>query len=236
MLKIIQLILLLILFFIPVAIIKFLPNKYGRGIHRLFYKIICKILNIKVTVHGDISKKEPVLFVSNHISYLDILVLGAALPGSFISKAEVGSWPLIGWIAWLNGTVLIERKKSAAGGHLQKLEESFKNGKNLILFAEGTTGDGMKILPFKSSLFKIAETVDLTIQPIKIDYSRINGLPVHRNERSKIAWIGEMDLVPHVKDLFSMGVIHVEVNVLEPIGKTTDRKKIAVDCHNKIAS
>lgn len=221
----------IIIFLLPVALVSALPGTYCHRVYRWFYKILCMIYRVRITVKGKISNKEPIMFVSNHMSYLDIMVLGSVLPGSFISKAEVRKWPVIGWLGTLSGTVYVDRKKSAAGGHLKALEDAVAGGKNLILFPEGTTSEGKEVLPFKSSLFKIAESGNITIQPITINYTHINGLPVQANERLKIAWIGDMELMPHMKELFSLGIIRAEVIIHEPLEinntEPLDRKKLA---------
>lgn len=236
MLKIFLFLVTIVVFILPLFFASILPGIFGHQIYRLFYKVLCGIANVDIELSGELPKEKPVLFVSNHVSYLDILILGTVLPASFISKAEVSKWPIIGLLGKLTGAVFIDRRPAAAGGHLDQLRNALAKGRNLILFAEGTTGDGVKILPFKSSLFKIAEESKLTVQPLKIEYTKINGLPVQRNEQSLIAWIGDMDLAPHLKTLLGLGAIKVRVTLQEPLEKTQDRKKIAHDCWKSISS
>ena len=226
----------LIVFIVPVLVVYILPNRFKQFVYQSFYKIICRIFRIKIHVTGKIAKDHPILFASNHVSYLDILILGASLPSSFISKASVGSWPIVGFIAKLTGTILIERKKSQAGNHLSALKDSIKKKKNLTLFPEGTTGDGISVLNFKSSLFKIAEDHNITIQPVTIKYTKINGLPVHRNEASELAWIGDMDLQPHLKNLLKMGTVEAEVIIHEALPKIDNRKEIASKSQEIVAA
>ncbi len=239
MFRLIYVLLWIIIFLLPVALVSLLPGTYGHRIYRWFYRILSLIFRIRITTKGKVTKKEPVVFVSNHMSYLDIMVLGAVLPGSFVSKADVRKWPIIGWIATLTGTVYVNRKKSEAGNHMQSLEEAIDSGKNLILFPEGTTSEGKTVMPFKSSLFKIAELKSLTVQPVTLNYTHINGLPIQANERLKIAWIGDMELTPHMKELFNLGIIRAEVKIHDPIvlniGDKIDRKKLAEQCWQIVA-
>lgn len=228
-------------FLIPASIARFLPTKYRSCAFLFLSKILARIFNFNIKVSGEVTKNKPVLFVSNHMSYADILILGSVLPGNFVSKAEVGNWPIIGWIAKLNGTLFIDRKKSAAGKHLEQIETAlFKEGKNLIIFPEGTTGDGRNVLPFKSSLFKIAENLPegkkLTIQPVTINYTHINGLPVQANERKKIAWIGDATFAPHFKDFVNLGVIRIHIIIHPTIETWTDRKDLAQKSHLSVES
>ncbi|PIR32830.1 MAG: 1-acyl-sn-glycerol-3-phosphate acyltransferase [Alphaproteobacteria bacterium CG11_big_fil_rev_8_21_14_0_20_44_7] len=220
---------------LPIAFISiFRPSLVSKS-NNLIYQTVSRLFNLRIHRKGaKISKNKPLVFVSNHMSYLDIMVLGATLPGHFVSKAEVARWPIIGWVAALTGTIFINRKKSAAGSHLTLLENSLKRGKNLIFFPEGTTGDGVKQLPFKSSLFKIAEDMDITIQPVTIKYSHINGLPIQRNERSQIAWIGDMDFAPHINQFLKLGKVQVDVTLHEPIEGLKNRKEIAAKCQEII--
>ena len=237
----VYLLLVMAIVLLPVAIIYLLPNKSKAKLSNYLNKFLAHIFHFTIKVSGVASKNRPVLFVSNHISYADILVLGATLPGCFVSKAEVGNWPILGWIAKLNGTLFIDRKKAAAGKHLEQIEEAlFNDNKNLIIFPEGTTGDGRQVLPFKSSLFKIAENLpankSLTIQPVTISYTHINGLPVQENERKKIAWIGDAEFTPHFMDFVNLGMIRVTVTIHPPVEKWQDRKTLALECQQIVAS
>lgn len=217
------------------------PQKPRFKFHSFVNKFLARIFRLKIKVNGTPSKDHPVLFVSNHISYTDILVLGAALPAKFVSKVEVSGWPVIGQIAKLTGTLFIDRKKSAAGNHLQQIEEAlFEHKKNLIIFPEGTTGDGRGVLPFKSSLFKIAENLPehekLTIQPVTIEYTHINGLPVQANERKKIAWVGDASFGPHFKQFVNLGMIRVSVTIHPPLPNLKDRKLLAAEAQKVVSS
>ena len=210
-------------------------------VHVYMTRVLARIFHLKIKVTGNVADTAPILFVSNHMSYVDIMVLGAVLPGKFVSKAEVASWPLIGHIAKVTGTLFIDRKKSAAGNHLQQIEEAlFEDKKNLIIFPEGTTGDGRAILPFKSSLFKIAENLPegrkLTVQPVTLEYTHINGLPIQANERKRIAWIGDASFGPHFKEFVNLGMVRAHVTIHPPIENITDRKLLAAEAQERVSS
>jgi 1-acyl-sn-glycerol-3-phosphate acyltransferase len=231
----------LIIFLPLIALSELLPQKPRYEFHLYVSKVLARLFRLKVKVTGRPSAKKPVLFVSNHISYTDILVLGAVLPGKFVSKAEVAKWPVIGQIAKLSGTLFINRRKSAAGNHLKQIEDAlFIDKKNLIIFPEGTTGDGRAVLPFKSSLFKIAENMPegqkLTIQPVTIEYTHINGLPVQANERKKIAWIGDASFGPHFREFVNLGMVRVHVTIHPPLKELADRKSIALQAQAAVSA
>lgn len=210
-------------------------------VYKKFYALMCRILNLEVILHGEICPEKPLVFVGNHTSYLDILILGSVLPASFVSKASVANWPLVGQIGKLTGTLFIKRDRNLADSHIMQMHEALQAGESLIFFPEGTTSAGMRPLPFKSSLFKLAESHKIFIQPLTIRYSHINGLPIHRNEKTLFSWIGNMTLLPHLSALFKLGRIRVEVVLHNPIPpaenlEIVDRKKLAKQCENVVAS
>lgn len=214
------------------------PWKTRYKIFNKFYGIVCKIMNIEIIRTGEICDKKPLVFVGNHTSYLDILILGATLPTSFVSKASVANWPLVGQIGKLTGTIFIKRDRKLADSHVKQMHSALKKGINLVFFPEGTTADGVRTLPFKTSLFKLAERHKVFIQPLTIRYSHINGLPVHRNEKMLTSWIGDMTLVPHLAGLFKLGRLRVEIVMHEAIEshENTDRKILAKQCQETVQS
>ena len=139
--------------------------------------------------------KRPVLFASNHISYPDITVLGSLIPGSFIAKAEVAHWPFFGWLAKLQRSVFVDRQVRSTARQRDAIAERLATGDALILFPEGTSGDGNRVLPFKSALFSVARNREraapITVQPVSIAYTRLDGMPIGRRLRPFFAWYGD---------------------------------------------
>jgi len=231
----------LIIFIIPILLIAFLSWDKKYRVYQYFYSIVCRVFNIEVVIKGEICKKRPLVFVGNHTSYLDIVILGAALPASFISKAEVANWPLVGQIGKLTGTLFIKRDRKLADAQVEQMFDALSHGESLIFFPEGTTGDGVSPLPFKSSLFKIAERHRVYIQPFTVRYSQINGLPIYRNEKSLMCWIGDMTLLPHLKEFLSLGRVRVEIimhAIIPPAEnlETVDRKILAKQVEEIVGS
>ena len=123
-----------------------------------WHRTMCRILGVEVQVRGTMAVGRPVLFASNHISWLDILVLGGLIKGSFVAKKEVAGWGVFGTLARLHRTVFIDReRRSASAGQRDELRARFAGGESLILFPEGTSTDGTWVKPFKSALFSVAE-------------------------------------------------------------------------------
>jgi lyso-ornithine lipid O-acyltransferase len=122
-----------------------------------YHRLVCIILGIKVRVHGQRSDVIPTLYVCNHVSYLDIEVLGGLIPGSFVAKAEVATWPFFSTLAKAQRTIFIERRSGKTSSSRDEMMNRLNTGDNLMLFPEGTSSDGTRVLPFRSALFGVAQ-------------------------------------------------------------------------------
>ncbi len=123
----------------------------------VYHRVVCVILGIRVRVHGQRSDLIPTLYVCNHVSYLDIEVLGGLIPGSFVAKAEVATWPFFRTLAKAQRTIFIERRSGKTSKSRDEMMERLNTGDNLMLFPEGTSSDGTRVLPFRSALFGVAQ-------------------------------------------------------------------------------
>ena len=151
----------------------------------IFYHRVCtRILGFEIRVHGEKLASTPVLFACNHVSYADIAILGSLLPASFVAKAEVAKWPLFGLLAKLQRTVFVNRRATKATKQRDEMICRLEGGDSMILFPEGTSSDGNKVLPFKSALFGVAQVEPhgqpLLVQPISLAYTRLDGRLVVR--------------------------------------------------------
>jgi 1-acyl-sn-glycerol-3-phosphate acyltransferase len=178
-----------------------LPGRAKVAFARFYWSVVCRLLGLQVRMIGAAVGSpdgRPIVFVSNHSSWLDVPVLGGRLDACFVSKHEVGRWPFVGTIARLGRTAFISRQRHAIGRERDVLRERLAAGDNLLLFPEGTTSDGSRVLPFRSSFFAIAEgAVPPLIQPVSVVYDRLGGLPTGRASRPVFAWYGDMDLASH---------------------------------------
>jgi 1-acyl-sn-glycerol-3-phosphate acyltransferase len=201
----------------------------------LFHRTVLRLFGVRLTVRGSAPGATPTLVLSNHVSWLDIPVIGSLRPISFVAKAEIAAWPVFGLCASLQRSVFIDRARRAATAEANAaVAHRLAAGEAMVLFAEGTTGDGNRLLPFRSSLVGAARaaladpTVErIHLQPLALAYTRRNGMPVTRRERPAIAWYGDMDLLPHLHALLRGGPIDVVVTWGEPIpfDASTDRKR-----------
>jgi 1-acyl-sn-glycerol-3-phosphate acyltransferase len=186
---------------IPVqAVFVLLPGRPKVVFARLYWSVFARLLGLQVRVIGRIAAPagRRVVFVANHSSWLDIPVLGGRLEGCFVSKADVAAWPLVATIARLGRSVFVSRRRGATGHERDDMQARLAAGDNLILFPEGTTSDGSRVMPFRSAFFAIAmgENPPL-IQPVSVAYDRLAGLPTGRAQRPLFAWYGDMDIASH---------------------------------------
>ena len=202
---------------------------------------VARILGLSVIVRGEVAETPPVLFISNHSSWLDIVVLSSLASVSFVTKIEIGAWPGIGFLAKLQRSVFIGRERSRIQGGLQALRARLGAGDNLVLFAEGTRGDGNRIGPFKSGLFAAAEGAggaQPRVQPVSIAYTHVDGLPLGRRGRSKLAWYGDMSLLKHFWAMLGQGSATIVVDFHPPVraGDFGSRKVLAAHCRQLIVA
>jgi 1-acyl-sn-glycerol-3-phosphate acyltransferase len=151
---------------------------------------------------GTMPPARSVVFVCNHSSWLDIPVVGGRLTGCFVSKDEVARWPVINVVARLGRTIFVSRKRGGVGAERDDMRARLAAGDNIILFPEGTSSDGSRVLPFRSAFFAAADApapgfLPPLIQPVSVVYDRKGWLPAGRESRSLFAWYGDMNLAAH---------------------------------------
>jgi 1-acyl-sn-glycerol-3-phosphate acyltransferase len=194
----------------------------ARRLPMLWQRAACKVAGFHVTVEGE-PAAPPLLIAANHVSWMDISVLGSVLPVSFIAKSEVGGWPVVRTLSRLQRSVYIERqKRTKTGAAAEAIASRVSRGDIMVLFAEGTTGDGARILPFRSALLGAAraaagEAGAVTVQPVALTYLRIHGLPIGFADRPTIAWYGDMGIEDNFVEAVGWGSVEAVVSFGEPI-------------------
>lgn len=220
-------------------VLKAVTRGRGSPLPKLFHRSLSRSLGIRIVTHGAPARRKRVLYVSNHVSWADIPVLGARIPAAFVAKSEVSDWGAVGWLATLARTVYVERsRRSSAGEQRDAIADRLMAGDSIILFPEGTNSDGTGVLPFKSSLFAVTDHVaDLLIQPVTIAYTRVNGMPVTRSRLPDLAWVGDTELAPHAFGFMGLGRVTAEIRFHPPVrpGDFADRKALAKHCHTVIS-
>jgi len=233
----------------PTIILKKLKFPGYKAWPHLVHRALCHALNVKVKTFGAPLEGPPTLYVSNHVSWIDIMVLGHVIKGCFIARKDMIEWPVLGYLSSLQRTIFIDRERRADVVDQKKvMQDRMNDGDNLILFPEGTTSDGGRVLPFKSSLFGVTEIAmhlkpdnqghiqELMVQPVTIVYKRINSLPTIRANRPLVAWYGDAEMGPHLKGVLNLLKIEVEVHFHEPVSRNLfkTRKELSAYCQRTI--
>lgn len=208
---------------------------------RVWHAIACRIFGIRITVHGQPYVEHQTLYMGNHLSYLDIPVIGSVVKASFVSKNDVADWPLFGYLATLQRTAFIQRKRSEAGRQKNALQDRIAHGDSLIIFPEGTSTSGLEVLPFKSSLFALAlgeDVQDLYIQPMTLNIVQVAGQVAGEKAVNDLyAWPRDMDMELH-HHLWRLarlpGQVHLSLTLHDPIKASdyNDRKVLAQVCQD----
>ena len=222
-----------------------LPNRWKviSRLNRNFTLLLRMILNIKITVTGDEGQLERggYVIIANHVSYVDGIVLGSIFPILFVSKREVKSWPIIGQWNTLCGTVFINRQhKEEAGSLVEEISRKLKHEANILLFPEGTSTNGEKMLPFQTVPLAAPLRNRSIIVPATIAYKSLDDAPVTAANRDAICWYGDMDFLTHFWQLLGHRSIEVLVTIQPKIecfrykDDSAGRKKLAEDCYNRV--
>jgi lyso-ornithine lipid O-acyltransferase len=193
-----------------------------------FHRMACRLLGFKIRITGSLPEGGQCLIVSNHVSWIDILVLSTLAPLSFVAKREVASWPFFGWLAKLQRTVFVDRERRHSTKHSRtEMEVRLAAGDRVVLFPEGTSHDGASILPFKSSFFAAASAPEIAIVPVTLAYTQNWQLPLNRRNRPRFAWYADMDLLPHLWEALCAGPLTVQIIIHPALDQDTrvDRKR-----------
>lgn len=219
-----------------------LPAWYA--VPRLFHRIGCRFLGLRVTVVGAVAKDRPTLLVSNHISWTDIVAIGSVTPVIFVAKREVGEWPFVGMMANLQKTIFVDRtRRSGTGRTAETMGQHMANGDTVLLFAEGQSDIGTHVLPFRSALVGAAQHAmtaagasEVNIQPLTIAYTKLQGLPISRNERSMVAWVKSKSVKQNIREILSGPVKDVTIAFGTPqvLSEGIDRKAITKAAENEV--
>jgi 1-acyl-sn-glycerol-3-phosphate acyltransferase len=229
---------------IPAYALCFGPARaWRRPIQILWCRVVCRLAGLRVRIAGTPHTTGPTLYVSNHVSYLDIAVLSRHLEGVYVAKSEVARWPLFGTIARLTGSIFVSRRPVEARMQREKVRAYLGGGGSLLLFPEGTSTDGAGVAPFKAALFDIAglhgSETGVTVQPVSIAYTRtIDGTPLTGPRRELYCWYGDMTLLPHLLRVLGLPGAEVELryhSAVQP-GQFVNRKALARHCEEQVAA
>jgi len=222
--------------FLISAVTYFTSTRLQKKLVRFFSLSTCFIFGIKVTADEYLPTKEGSLFVSNHCSYIDIVVIGSKIPVRFTPKSEIKKWPIIGWLVNMSLPVYIERKGNKAREQKEVIQNIIKGGDNIIVFPEGTTNNGRELKNFKTSLFSVVENSKIKVRPVVVKYKKIDGQNINNQTIDSIAWHGDMTFFPHLWGLMKAKKIEAEIKYLEPLSANDfeSRKELAEKAEQEI--
>ena len=223
------------------AVLLRVSPKAARRFPHWYHRQVCRLLGVRLSIEGAVAEGKPVLLISNHTSWLDIPVLSAVAPLSFVAKKDVSRWPFVSTLARLQRSVFVDReRRSAVGATTNEIMGRLAEGDTVVLFAEGTSSDGNRVLPFKTSLFAAAKppvkpgvaqapVPDVVVQTLSLVYTRLHGVPINRGARPIVGWFGDMEMQSHAWELLKAGPLDVRIRIGVPIPLESfaDRKDLA---------
>ena len=211
------------------AVLLLLPGHGKRWMARIYWAGVCHLLGIERRVVG-VASGPAVVFACNHTSWLDVPVLGGTLEACFVAKAEVGEWPIVKIIARLGRTVFVSRKANQTALERDAMRARLVAGDALILFPEGTSSDGTRVMPFRSPFFAIVEGAATQVQPVSVVFDRLDYLPARRTTRPVTSWYGDMDLAGHFWRLARHRHLRATIVLHDPIDPAAypSRKALAL--------
>ncbi|NOR64041.1 MAG: 1-acyl-sn-glycerol-3-phosphate acyltransferase [Rhodobacteraceae bacterium] len=179
-------------------------DKMSGAVVRLWARVGHSVLGLRLEIQGQ-EMTHGGAIVANHTSWTDIFVLHSAAHIHFVSKAEVAGWPVIGWLARITGTLFIERKSSEAPKQQVQLAARISTGDKLCVFPEATSTDGLRVLPFKTTIFGVFHTEELKdlvwVQPVTVAY-----FPPKGKDKRFYGWWGDMDFADHAKVILGLSM------------------------------
>lgn len=218
----------------PYAVAGIVNKRAKRAVALAWYRACTWICGLDVDVRGELTDVRPALIAVNHVSYLDIIVLGRLIDGRFVAKSDVATWPLFGLLSRMAGTVFVTRDRARAGRDCAAMRSLIANGERLVLFPEGTSSNGHAVLPFRSALFAAVDpkgdATDTLIQPVTIAYTTYaDGRALNGELTDLYAWYGDMTLFGHLMRVFGVRGARVEITLHTPVraGDFANRKQLA---------
>jgi lyso-ornithine lipid O-acyltransferase len=219
-------------------------SRFARAFPHWYHRQVCRIIGVRLNVDGEVADSQGVLIVSNHVSWLDITVLSAVAPVSFVAKREVATWPFVKWLAKLQRSVFVDReRRSEVGTKANEILDRLEAGDHVVFFAEGTSSDGNRVVPFRTALFAAVKPpggapmgANVSVQTLALTYTRLHGLPLGRRGRPQVAWYGDMDMAGHAWKLLGLGPLDADIRIGPPVplDDFPDRKALARYAETKV--
>ena len=218
---------------LTMTVAKAMRLRLAKSFPLFFHALVCRLCSLRCEIEGTPSAAQPTLYVANHVSYLDVFVLGGLLNGSFVAKSDVASWPVFGKLAKLQNTLFLERNPRRAPEQIQAVRNHLQQEGNLIMFPEGTSTAGTYVGSFRSSLFAAADNV--CVQPVTVAYVSYAGVQMTQHIRDRYSWYlpnpKEYPTTPnrpfasHLVAVMGLRRCTVKVRFHEPVTMTPGKRK-----------
>lgn len=240
-----------VLILVQLPIILLLPRRAGVRYMRVFMWLFIRLCGIRISVHGELDSRRPLLVVCNHISVFEIATFPVAFGGSFVAKKEMESWPIVGFVSKKFGVVFVDRRPSHAAEALAVVQRAVKSvSYPMFVFPEGTSTNGAYVKQFKSSLFNFVENSDVTVQPMVMCYRYRDGSAIGDIDMANhYAYFNNRDMeygprcerersaFAQVFHIMKIGGFVVDITVLPPVDvRGMNRKEIASHLHKIVST
>lgn len=220
------------------ALLKRFSPRLAGDLPHWYHVRVCRILGLSIETEGALVRDRPVLVIANHSSWLDVPLLSAVGPVSFVAKKEIGGWPFVATLAKLQRTVFVDReRRQTVASSANEIMARLEGGDKIVLFAEGTSSDGNRVLPFKTSLFGAVKPAgggaaareDIVVQTVAVAYTRRDGLPLGWAGRRALGYYGDVGVGPNAWSILTLGPLQARVIIDPPValGSFGDRKQLA---------
>ncbi|MCB0413292.1 MAG: 1-acyl-sn-glycerol-3-phosphate acyltransferase [Bdellovibrionales bacterium] len=228
-------------FLLVSTLLNFIPapelsrQKWRMHLLSFWAKVILFVTRIKTNVIGVRDRQQSYLIISNHLSYLDVMILSALCPTRFVTSVEMGTAPGLGVLTNVGGCLFVERRnRNNLPKEIEQIAENLKKGINVVVFPEATSTNGEAVKQFKRPLFRASSLGGVPIQPVCLNYKSINGEALKQSNRDMVFWYGDMDFLPHLWNLLSLRRIEVEVSFLPVLPSTEDVHQLSTKSYELI--
>lgn len=244
--RMVLMVLALMLLVLPQALWRLAWPSGSQGpLPRLMHRLLCRVVGLRVQVVGQPVFGGATAWVGNHLSYLDVPVLGSLGPMRFVAKQEVAAWPLFGWLANLQGTIYVSRRPRDAGAAIASFAEALAGGGVVVLFAEGTSSDGSAVLPFRPSMLQAlmapplvdARVREPAVQTFSLRLQAVDGRTTDNSRiRDLYAYYGDAVLVPHFRRFLRLRGARMQVVFHPPVAPSDfpDRRALAANLQRQV--
>jgi 1-acyl-sn-glycerol-3-phosphate acyltransferase len=217
---------------VPLLRLLRLPARsWSARLQRIWARGVARILRMRIETDGN-PPKPPFLLVTNHLSYIDVILIMSLLDAAFVAKADAASWPFFGGLCRTGGTIFLDRtRKRDLPRALQEIHTTLERGRSVVLFPEGTTSNGGEVLPFRSSLLQGAASHGVPVAHATLTYATDPPAPAARRA---VCWWGNVTFLGHLVGLIMLPGFRAHIRFGSETVRDKDRKRLAASLEQRI--